>query len=118
MPIPESLQALVECASEAMLVVDRSGAIVLINQHALDLFGYAAGELDGQSVELLVPARLRLQHIGHRLRFTDDLRMRPMGAGSQLFARCRDGSERPVEISLRSVPHGLQTFIVVAVRAT
>lgn len=117
MPIPQSLQALVECASEAMLIVDQSGAIMLMNQHALNLFRYAPGELDDQSVELLVPERFRLQHISHRLRFTDDLRTRPMGAGSQLLARCKDGSERPVEISLRSVPHGLRTLIVVAVHA-
>lgn len=114
--MPASLQPLLDSASEAMLVVDRSGAIVLMNQHALDLFGYAPGELEGRSIELLVPERLRLQHIGHRLRFTDDLRMRPMGAGSQLSVRCKDGSERPAQISLRSVPRGLQTFIVVALR--
>ena len=49
--------------------------------------------------------------------FTDDLRMRPMGAGSQLLARRKDASERPVEISLRSVRGGLRTLTVVAVRA-
>jgi protein-histidine pros-kinase len=116
-PIPQSLQALVECASEAMLIVDQSGVVLLTNQHALDLFGYAPSELEDQSVELLVPERFRLQHIGHRLGFTDDLRMRPMGAGSQLLARYKDGSEQPVEISLRSVRDGLRTLTVVAVRA-
>ena len=118
MPSPaQSLQAVLERASEAMLIVDRSGAISSTNQHALDLFGYTRSELDGQSVELLVPERFRLQHIGHRLRFTDDFRMRPMGAGSALLARCSDGSERPVQFSLTSVQHGLQTLVLVAVRA-
>lgn len=99
-----------------MLVVDRSGSILLTNRHALDLLGYEPGELDGQLVELLVPERFRLLHIGHRLHFTDALRMRPMGAGSQLRARCKDGSERMVEISLVSVPRGLQTLVIVGVR--
>lgn len=116
MSTPEPLQALLDSASEAMLIVDQSGAILAMNQHALDLFGYAPGELEGQSVELLVPVRLRLQHIGYRLSFTDDFRMRPMGAGRELFARCKDGSERPVAISLRSVQHGLKTLTLVAVR--
>lgn len=117
MPTPESLQALVAGASEAMLIVDQAGVILLTNGHALDLFGYVLGELDDQIVELLVPKRFCLQHIGQRLRFTDDHRMRPMGAGSRLLALCKDGSERPVEISLRSVQHGLQILVVVAVRA-
>lgn len=40
-----------------------------------------------------------------------------MGAGSQLLALCKDGSELPVEIGLRSVQYGLQTLIVLTVRA-
>lgn len=117
MSTPESLQALLDGASDAMLIVDQSGAMLSMNQHALDLFRYAPGELEGESVELLVPVRLRLQHIGHRLSFTDGFRMRPMGAGRELFVRCKDGSELPVEISLRSVQHGLKTLTLVAVRA-
>lgn len=114
--MPASLRPLLDSAPDAMLVVDRSGVILSINQYAFDLFGYAPAELDGQLVELLVPERFRLQHIGHRLHFTDDLRKRPMGAGIKLLARCKDGSERAVEIGLRSVQRGLQTFIVVEVR--
>lgn len=116
MPTSESLRALLEGACDAMLIVDESGEIMLTNQRALDLFGYTPAELDGQSVELLIPERFRLQHIGHRLRFTDAVRMRPMGTGSQLFALCKDGSERPVNISLSSVQRGLHTLVVVAVR--
>ena len=115
--MPTSLRPLLDSASEAMLVVDRSGAILLANQNALDLFGYAASELDGQLVETLVPEPLRLRHINHRLQFTDELRMRPMGGGRQLFGRRKDGTEWPVEISLKSVPRGLQTLIIVAVHA-
>lgn len=116
-PRPESLKALLESAPEAMLVVDQSGDILLWNQPALDLLGYAAAELDGQSVELLVPKRFRLQHIAQRLQFTDHFRERPMGAGRPLFALRKDGSEQPVDISLRSVRDGLRTLVVLTVRS-
>ena len=77
---------------------------------------YNAGELQGLSIELLMPNRYRLAHIGHRLRFTDDRRTRPMGAGLELFALCKDGCEQRVEVSLRPAQRGLETLIVATIR--
>ena len=94
------------------MVVDEFGTILFANPQVSLLLGYIPGELDGQSVELLVPERFRLAHIGHRLRFTDDRRTRPMGNGHGLVARCKDGSERRVQISLRPAQHGLETLVV------
>lgn len=112
----EILQRVLDCAPDAMLVVDESGAIVIANTQTCDLLGYAPSELQGQSVELLLPERYRLAHIGHRLLFTDARRARPMGKGRRLFARCKDGSELSVAISLGSVQHGLDTLTVAAIR--
>lgn len=113
----ELLQRVLDCVPDAMVLVDESGAIVVANRQTCELLGYAASELQGQSVELLVPERFRLAHIGHRILFTDDRRRRPMGAGHGLFARCKDGSELSVAISLNCLPHGLQTLTVAAIRA-
>jgi PAS domain S-box-containing protein len=99
-----------------MVVVAESGTVLFANQQASLLFGYAHGELHGETVELLVPEWLRLAHIGHRLRFTDERRTRPMGAGPRLLARCKDGSERSVEISLTPVQRGLETIVVAVIR--
>jgi PAS domain S-box-containing protein len=111
----EFLQS-IDCAPDASVVVGESGTIRYANQRVSELLGYATGELHGQSVELLVPERFRLSHIGLRLRFTDDRRTRPMGAGRELFVLCKDGSERPVKISLSSVLRGLETLVVAAIR--
>jgi PAS domain S-box-containing protein len=94
------------------MVVDEFGTILFANSQVSLLFGYVLGELEGQSVELLLPERLRLTHIGHRLRFTDERRTRPMGNGQGLVARCKDGCERRVQVSLRPVQHGLETLVV------
>ena len=101
--------------SEAALVVDESGIILFANDQACHVLGYDPGELDGQSVELLVPERYRLAHIGHRLRFTDDRRTRPMGAGLELSARCKDGSECRVAIGLNPVQRGLENLVVATI---
>src|SRR5215471_18912334 len=57
--IPATFRALLEGAPDAMLIVDQDGRIVLANNQAAQLFGYASGELDGQKVEMLVPTRYR-----------------------------------------------------------
>jgi protein-histidine pros-kinase len=77
---------------------------------------YAEGELHGLIVELLLPERHRLAHIGHRLRFTDDRRTRRMGAGLELSALCKDGSECRVDVSLNAVQRGLEILVVVAIQ--
>ena len=63
-----------------------------------------------------MPERFRLVHIGHRLRFTDDRRTRPMAVGLDLFALCKDGSERRVDLGLNPVQRGLETLVVVTIQ--
>ncbi len=105
-----------DCAPDAVVVVSESGTILYANPRVGHLLGYAGGELHGQSVELLLPERFRMRHIVHRLHFTDDRRTRPMGAGLELFALCKDGTERPAEISLSPARRGLETVVVAVIR--
>jgi PAS domain S-box-containing protein len=83
-----------------MVIVDSEGRIVLVNAQTERLFGYGRDELLGRPVECLVPQRFHGNHAGHRSGFFSDPRPRPMGAGLDLLARHKDGSEFPVEISL------------------
>ena len=113
---PESLESLLAQVSGAALIVAEAGTVLFANDQACQLLKYSAGELLGHSVELLIPGRYRLAHIGHRLRFTDDRRTRPMGVGLELFALCKDGSECPVDIGLSPVQRGLETLVLATIR--
>ena len=99
----ERFRRVVEAAPSAMVMINSAGRIEMVNAQAERVFGYARAELLGQTVELLVPERFRGQHPALRGACFGDPRLRPMGAGRDLFALRKDGSEFPVEIGLNPI---------------
>ncbi len=101
--VADRFRLAVESAPNAMVMADRHGKIVLVNSQGMKMFGYKGEELVGQLVEVLVPQRFRGAHPEHRTGFSARPQARPMGAGRDLYAVRKDGSEFPVEIGLNPI---------------
>lgn len=112
----ERFRGLLEAAPDAMVIVDGAGTIRLVNAQTEALFGHRREELLGQSVEMLVPRRLRGHHTLHRNAYAANRQVRPMGAGLDLHGLRRDGTEFPVEISLSPLETADGPLISAAVR--
>ena len=110
------LGSALESAPDAIVIADASGIILFANRQVSAIFGYPRADIVGQPVEALLPERFRGRHASHRDRFAQDGRVRPMGAGLELFGRRRDGMEFPVEISLSPVRDGERTLVAAAIR--
>jgi PAS domain S-box-containing protein len=110
------VRSVLDSAPDAMIIIDSAGTVVFANQQVAVLFGYSREEITGQPVELLLPERFRHRHVAHRTGYTSNVRVRPMGIGLDLFARRKDGTEFPVEISLSPIWQEGEVLSAAAIR--
>lgn len=111
-------RAMLESAPDAMIITDSEGRIAIVNRRAEQIFGYDREEILGKHVELLLPESLRNRHVAHRSDFGKSPGFRLMGAGRDLVARRKDGSEFPAEISLSPVLAGGDDYVSTLIRDT
>lgn len=108
----ERFGALFDYASIGILVANKQGEIILVNDFALLQFGYKREMLLGKKVEVLIPQRVHHRHVAHRERYNAAPQSRPMGIGLDLYAVRQDGTEFPVEISLSHYSNEEGHFVI------
>lgn len=102
----------VESAPNAIVMVNKSGTIEMVNSQTEAFFGYSRAELIGQPVEILVPKRFRSAHVGFRQAYLAAPVSRPMGVGQDLYGLRKDGTEFPVEIGLSLIDSKEETLVL------
>ncbi|GAC1383391.1 MAG: EAL domain-containing protein [Marmoricola sp.] len=111
----QRFRLVVEATPNAMVMVDQTGRIVLVNKQTELLFGYSRAELLSMTVEDLLPVGLRERHPDFRAEYGKAPRTRTMGAGRDLYGRRKDGSEVPVEIGLNPLNTEEGSFVLASV---
>ncbi|MEO8181747.1 MAG: PAS domain S-box protein [Deltaproteobacteria bacterium] len=114
--LDERFRGLLEAAPDALVIVNRSGTIQLVNSQVEKLFGYQRDELLGQPAEMLVPERYRAAYLQHRSSYFTEPRARPMAAGLNLEGLRKDGSEFPTEVSLAPLQTEAGILVTAAIR--
>jgi PAS domain S-box-containing protein len=109
------LSTIIDSVPTAVVVVNTEGQIVLVNTQSERVFGYTKDELLGAQIDMLVPDQFRGSHPGHRAGFVHSPKARPMGAGRDLYALRKDGSQFPVEIGLNPITTEDGLFVVSAI---
>lgn len=109
------LRLIIEATPNAMLMVDRSGRIVLVNSQTEELFGYRREQLLEMGIDQLIPPRFRGHHRDYREGYFAEPSIRAMGAGRDLYGLRSDGTEVPIEIGLNPLETDEGTYVLAAI---
>ncbi|MCC6289981.1 MAG: PAS domain S-box protein [Chitinophagaceae bacterium] len=109
----EKFDALFQHVSLGILIINKKGEIILVNNFLLEQFGYEdLAELTGKSIEVLIPHRFHHNHVSYRENYAAHPQPRPMGLGMDLFGIKKSGKEFNVEVSLSAYKSHDATFII------
>jgi PAS domain S-box-containing protein len=109
-------RGLLEAAPDAMVVVNQSGEIVLLNVQAEKQFGYRRDELVGQKVKNIIPEGFAERLVADALRSAEDALAQQIGTGIELNGRRKNGSDFPIEIMLSPLESADGTLVTAAIR--
>ncbi len=97
---PTFLTQMLSSFPVAIVMVDESGTIQYTNPKLLEMFGYLPNELNGRSIEVLIPERFAASHVHERGKYVASPHVRPMGIGLDLVGLHKNGEEFPLEAGL------------------
>ncbi|GAB4254844.1 MAG: hypothetical protein Kow0065_02370 [Methylomicrobium sp.] len=109
------LKLILQTVPNAVFVVARSGEIVIANDFAQGLFGYAGNEMLGMSVNALLPPELRAAHEKLMQHYFEAPSVMRMAEGKLLSAVRKNGTTLKVEVALAPIRMNKNLFVVAVV---
>ena len=109
-------QSFIESLPDAIILVNHDGNIQSVNTQVETLFGYNRNEIIGNPIALLMPSRFKDSHHNHIQNYFANPKVRKMGEGMQLFAKHKNQTEFPVEISLSTLESEKGLIVCASIR--
>jgi PAS domain S-box-containing protein len=104
-------RTVVDAARDAVITIDATSKIRLVNPAVTKIFGYEPSELIGQPLTVLMPERLASRHLAGLLQYVETGHRRLNWSAIELIGLRKNGEEFPVEISFAEVINdGQRTF--------
>ena len=98
-------RAIFTTAADAIITIDKRGAVESFNPAAELMFGCPAAEVMGRNVSVLMTASYRDAHDGYLARYMRTGETKLIGTTREVTGRRKDGSSFPMELSVSEVPH-------------
>ncbi|WP_309627868.1 ATP-binding protein [Brevundimonas sp.] len=113
----DMLTGMFQISPEAIIVASQEGRVVIFSAGAEAVFGYAAHEIVGESIEWLMPERFRANHGELVARFSAGQRdSLQMAQRAPVHGLRKDGVEIPIKASLARIVAGGETLFTIIVR--
>jgi two-component system sensor kinase FixL len=109
-------RAIVDTAVDAIIVIDGNGAIRSVNNATERLFGYAAAELIGRNVKILMPEPYAGEHDTYLANYLCTGQKKIIGIGREVLGRRKDGSIFPMDLSVGEARDGDNSIFVGIIR--
>ena len=109
-------RAIVDTAVDAIVTIDRTGAIRSVNHATERLFGYSAAELIGRNVNILMPEPYAAEHDGYIANYLRTGQKKIIGIGREVVGRRKDGSVFPMDLSVGEARDAAEPIFVGIIR--
>jgi len=109
-------EGVLQSSPDAMVIVDGRGTIVMVSRQTENVFGYAAQEMIGRPVEMLIPEEVRDRHPRYVAEFFAQAAVRPMGGAMPLSGVRKDGSRFRADVALSPIRLDREILVAASVR--
>ncbi|MEZ5939455.1 MAG: PAS domain S-box protein [Hyphomonadaceae bacterium] len=112
----DALTGLMETIVDGVITIDGEGRIIHFNPACERLFGYAADEVVGQNVKMLMPEPYRAEHDSYLESYRYTGKRKIIGIGREVTGRRKDGTTFPMELSVGEINRGERSAFVGVIR--